>query len=155
MSPRPEFRLVRVYDTDDPGEAGYRVLVDRLWPRGVTRADAALDEWLKDAAPSAELRRWYGHDVQRFEEFASRYRAELGRSPASVAADRLIALARTETITLLTATRDVEHSGARVLRDHLLGRASRSRRRTRPPHRPADDAVRRGDRTGDGEGSDR
>jgi uncharacterized protein YeaO (DUF488 family) len=151
MLPSPEFRLVRVYDADDRSDAGYRVLVDRLWPRGVTHADAALDEWLKDAAPSAELRRWYGHDVQRFEEFARRYRAELGRSPASVAVDRLIALARTETITLLTATRDVEHSGARVLRDHLLGRASRSLRRSSTPHPPTDDAVRRGDRTGDGE----
>ena len=152
MPPPPEFRLVRVYDADDDrSDAGYRVLVDRLWPRGVTRADAALDEWLKDAAPSAELRRWYGHDVQLFEEFARRYRAELGRSPASVAVDRLIALADTETITLLTATRDVEHSGARVLRDHLLGRASLSRRQTLTAHRAIDAAVSRGVRTGDGE----
>jgi uncharacterized protein YeaO (DUF488 family) len=142
----PEVRLHRVYDADDPGDTGHRVLVDRLWPRGVTRADAALDEWLKDAAPSDELRRWYGHDVQRFEEFARRYRAELRRSPALAAVDRLIALTRTETVTLLTATRDVEHSGARVLRDHLIGRASRSRRRT---------STSRGDRTSDGEGRPR
>ena len=65
--------------------AGYRVLVDRLWPRGITKAEAALDEWLKDVAPSTELRRWYGHDVERFDEFARRYRAELRRPPASVA----------------------------------------------------------------------
>jgi uncharacterized protein YeaO (DUF488 family) len=115
----PEIRLIRVYDADDRSDAGYRVLVDRLWPRGVSRADAALDEWLKDAAPSAELRRWYGHDVKLFKEFARRYRAELRRLPASAAVDHLVALANTETITLLTATRDVEHSAARVLRDHL------------------------------------
>jgi uncharacterized protein YeaO (DUF488 family) len=151
MRPPPKFRLVRVYDADDRSEAGYRVLVDRLWPRGVTRADATLDEWLKDAAPSAELRRWYGHDVQLFEEFARRYRAELGRLPASAAVDHLLALANTESITLLTATRDVEHSGARVLRDYLLGRASRSRRRTLTSHRATGDAVSRGGRTGGGE----
>ena len=141
MWPPPELRVGRVYDADDRSNAGYRILVDRLWPRGVTRADAALDEWLKDAAPSAELRRWYGHDVQLFEEFARRYRAELGRSPASVAVDRLIALADTKTITLLTATRDVEHSGARVLRDLLLSRGSRSRRRTSTSHPATDDAA--------------
>jgi uncharacterized protein YeaO (DUF488 family) len=151
MPPPPEFRLIRVYDADDRSDPGYRVLVDRLWPRGVTRADAALDEWLKDAAPSAELRRWYGHDVQLFEEFARRYRAELGRSPASAAVDHLIALANAETITLLTATRDVEHSGARVLRDYLVGRASRSRRRTSTSRWAADDAVGRGGRTGGSE----
>ena len=98
-----------------------------LWPRGVTKADAALDEWLKDAAPSTELRRWYGHDVERFEEFARRYRAELRRPPASAAVDRLVELARTQTITLLTATRDVEHSGARVLHEVLTRRARASR----------------------------
>jgi uncharacterized protein YeaO (DUF488 family) len=122
------FRLAGLYAADHPSDSGYRVLVDRLWPRGVTRADAALDEWLKDAAPSAELRRWYGHDARLFDEFSRRYRVELGRSPASLAVDHLIALAGTETITLLTATRDLEHSGARVLRDHLLDRASRSHR---------------------------
>jgi uncharacterized protein YeaO (DUF488 family) len=149
--PPPEVFLARVYDADDRGDSGYRVLVDRLWPRGVTRADAALDEWLKDAAPTSELRRWYGHDVRRFEEFARRYRADLGRPPASVAVERLIALARADTITLLTATRDVEHSGARVLRDHLLGRAVRSRRRTSTSNRGTDDAVSRSNCMGDRE----
>ena len=112
----------------DLADDRYRVLVDRLWPRGVTKADAALDEWLKDAAPSTELRRWYGHDVQRFEEFARRYRAELRRPPASIASEHLVELARTEPITLLTATRDVEHSGALVLDRRLTSRASRSGR---------------------------
>jgi uncharacterized protein YeaO (DUF488 family) len=131
--PRRDIQLRRVYDHDDPGDAAYRVLVDRLWPRGMAKADVAMDEWLRDAAPSTELRRWYGHDVHRFDEFARRYRAELRRPPASAAVDRLIDLARTGTITLLTATRDVEHSGARVLQERLSSQAPRSRRRAPPP----------------------
>jgi uncharacterized protein YeaO (DUF488 family) len=129
MPPRPEINLHRVYDGRD---TGYRVLVDRLWPRGITKPKAALDEWLRDVAPSTELRRWYGHDVTRFEEFARLYRAELRRPPASHAVQRLIELAQTRTVTLLTATRDVEHSGARVLQERLTSRASRSRRRAPP-----------------------
>jgi uncharacterized protein YeaO (DUF488 family) len=82
MPPPGELCLSRVYD-DQPDDPSYRVLVDRLWPRGVTTADAGLDEWLKDVAPSAELRRWYDHDVDKFIEFARRYRAELRRPPAS------------------------------------------------------------------------
>jgi uncharacterized protein YeaO (DUF488 family) len=127
MPQHSDVHLRRVYDLGDRDEASYRVLVDRLWPRGITKADAALDEWLKDAAPSTELRRWYGHDVQRFEDFARRYRAELGRPPASVALKHLTEVARREPVTLLTATHDVEHSGARVLQKRLTSRASRSR----------------------------
>jgi uncharacterized protein YeaO (DUF488 family) len=112
---------------DEAGE-GYRVLVDRLWPRGVTKAEAALDEWLTDAAPSPELRRWYGHRVERFDEFARRYRAELRRQPASSAVERLVELANEQPVTLLTATRDVEHSGARVLQQVLTRRAARPER---------------------------
>lgn len=120
MTPRqgvPEVR--RIYDD---GGTGYRVLIDRLWPRGVKKADADLDEWLKDAAPTTELRRWYGHDPERFTEFARRYRAELRHPPASDAVDHLLELAATRPVILLTATRDVEHSGARVLHDHLESR---------------------------------
>jgi uncharacterized protein YeaO (DUF488 family) len=109
----------------DAGETGYRVLVDRLWPRGITKAEAALDAWLTDAAPSHELRRWYGHRVDRFDEFARRYRTELRRPPASTAVDRLVGLTREHPVTLLTATRDIEHSGARVLQQVLTGGASR------------------------------
>jgi len=111
------FDVERIYAADN--RPGYRVLVDRLWPRGMKRQDAALDEWLKDAAPSSELRRWFGHDPDHFEEFARRYRAELARPPASDAVERLRGLARHQQVTLLTATRDVEHSGAQVLVDHL------------------------------------
>jgi uncharacterized protein YeaO (DUF488 family) len=109
----------RVYDTGPTAPGGFRVLVDRLWPRGVRKADAGIDEWLKDAAPSTELRRWYGHDVSRFDEFTRRYRAELARPPASAAVEHLEAIADRQLLTLITATRDVDHSGAAVLRDHL------------------------------------
>jgi uncharacterized protein YeaO (DUF488 family) len=133
MSHRRDVELRRIYDGAGQDHAGYRVLVDRLWPRGITKADAALDEWLKDAAPSTELRRWYGHDVRRFDEFARRYRAELRRPPASIAVARLIERARTETITLLTATRDVEHSGARVLHQLVTLSASQDPAPSSPP----------------------
>ena len=116
-----DLEVRRIYH-DDAGPAGYRVLVDRLWPRGVKKADANLDEWLKDAAPSTELRRWYGHDPERFPEFARRYRAELRRPPAALAVDHLLELGSTQPLVLLTATGDVEHSGACVLRDHLASR---------------------------------
>ena len=116
MRAHREMTVRRVYDDE---QTGYRVLVDRLWPRGISKADAALDGWLKDVAPTTELRRWYGHDPGRFEEFARRYRAELGGPPASDAVDRLVELAETESVTLLTATRDVERSGAEVLRQFI------------------------------------
>lgn len=112
----------RVYDDPSPETDGCRVLVDRLWPRGLSFADAALDEWLKDVAPSADLRRWYDHDWPRYAEFARRYRAELREPPAAEGVVRLRRLAQAETLTLLTATRDVEHSGAGVLLEHLLDR---------------------------------
>ena len=118
---RPGFGVQRIYqDLDDRGS--YRVLVDRLWPRGVKKEDAALDEWSKDVAPSAELRRWYGHDPAKFDEFARRYRDELSQPPASEAVAHLRGVAREQHVTLLTATRDVDRSGARVLHDHLRAR---------------------------------
>lgn len=119
MTGRTGVEVRRVYDTDDAAFVGYRVLVDRLWPRGISKADAALDEWCKDAAPSTELRRWYSHDVARFTEFDRRYRGELAQPPGSDAVERLAALAGRQRLTLLTATRDVEYSGAEVLRRHL------------------------------------
>ena len=90
------------------------------------KAEAALDEWLSDAAPSSDLRRWYGHRVERFDEFVRRYRAELRHPPASAAVDRLVELACKQPVTLLTATRDAEHSGARVLQQVLVRRAPAS-----------------------------
>ena len=110
-----ELLLKRVYLDADPGD-GYRALVDRLWPRGVRKADARLDAWAKELAPSSELRRWYGHDPSRFEAFADRYRAELRERPE--VADRRRRAAR-ETVTLLTATKDMEHAHVRVLAEAL------------------------------------
>ena len=129
-------QVIRAYDTS--GSAGYRALVDRLWPRGVSKSQADIDEWIKDVAPSTELRRWYGHDTARFEEFARRYRDELTRSPAAEAVQHLVSIARRRRLTLITATRDVEHSGAVVLCEHLQSHinATPSRRaRSQPPAR--------------------
>jgi uncharacterized protein YeaO (DUF488 family) len=108
----------RIYGLE-PGGGDYRVLVDRLWPRGIRRQDAALDEWAKELAPSSELRRWYGHDPAKFDQFARRYRTELYGVSAADGLLRLRALARQRLVILVTATRDLEHSGALVLRDVL------------------------------------
>jgi uncharacterized protein YeaO (DUF488 family) len=120
-APMGDVDVIRAYE--DPGRrpGEHRVLVDRLWPRGVQKAALDFDEWAKDAAPSAELRRWYGHAPERFSEFARRYRAELDREPGAPIVERLRELARGRgRLVLLTATRDVEHSGAAVLRDVLI-----------------------------------
>ncbi len=101
----------RVYDPPGPNE-GYRVLVDRLWPRGVKKEDLHHDEWLEQVAPSAALRRWFGHDPERFDEFERRYRREL---EDNADLDRLVAIAEDRPLTLLCAARDTEHNQARVL----------------------------------------
>lgn len=98
---------------------GVRVLVDRVWPRGVRKEDAHLDEWLREVAPSAELRRWYGHGPERFAEFRHRYLAELRNPQHREVAQHLRSLAREQDLTLLTATQDVEHSQAAVLAEWL------------------------------------
>jgi len=116
----PTVEVRRVYDKREPSEGDFRALVDRLWPRGISKASLRLDEWAKEVAPSTELRRWYGHDPDRFDEFARRYRAELEQQPASDALARLVDSAATGTLVLLTATKDVEHSGAAVLREFLV-----------------------------------
>lgn len=115
-----EVRLRRVYEPVSP-EDGKRVLVDRVWPRGLSKDKAHLDEWEKDVAPSTELRKWYGHDVDKFEEFTDRYAAELREPGRAAALDRLRELAGDGTITLLTATRDIGHSQAAVLAARLRG----------------------------------
>ncbi|MFC4586038.1 DUF488 domain-containing protein [Sphaerisporangium corydalis] len=114
--------LRRVYD-DPAAEEGKRVLVDRLWPRGLTEEAAHVDEWLKDVAPSNELRTWYGHDPERWEEFGRRYLAELGDATHRSALDGLREMLRTGPVTLLTATKVIEHSHAAILAD-LLGEQS-------------------------------
>jgi uncharacterized protein YeaO (DUF488 family) len=118
-------RLRRVYD-DPSFEDGARVLVDRVWPRGLTKAAVHPDEWVKDIAPSTPLRRWYGHRPERFTEFRDRYLVELRDARQAAALDRLRELARSRTVTLLTASRDIERSQAAVLRDLLCdARAAR------------------------------
>jgi len=114
-----EIRLKRAYD--DPAEDdGYRVLIDRLWPRGVSRERARLDEWAKELAPSAELRRWFGHEPARFAEFRARYEVELGEQEAKL--DELRGRARQGTLTLVYGARDTEHNDAVVLADVLRRR---------------------------------
>jgi uncharacterized protein YeaO (DUF488 family) len=113
-------RLRRVYEEPSP-EDGTRVLVDRLWPRGLTKEKAALDEWVKDVAPSTELRRWYGHDPARFEEFRRRYERELEGPEQAAALSGLRDTASRQTVTLLTATKDIDHSEAAVLGGLLSG----------------------------------
>jgi uncharacterized protein YeaO (DUF488 family) len=110
---RMAVRVGRVYDRT-PAH-GTRVLVDRLWPRGVRRDDERIDEWLAEVAPSTELRRWYGHEVDRFAEFAERYAAELDDEAHREALAALRALTKARTVTLVTATKDVDHSQAAVL----------------------------------------
>ncbi|WP_327048079.1 DUF488 family protein [Microbispora sp. NBC_01189] len=110
----------RIYEESSP-EDGRRVLVDRVWPRGMRRADAHLDEWLRDVAPSTELRRWYGHEPARFAEFRRRYLTELREPARRQAVDHLRDIAGHDRLTLLTATRDVEHSQAAVLAEWLTG----------------------------------
>ena len=117
-----QVNVKRVYD-DAADSDGMRVLVDRMWPRGMRKDAAELDDWNKEVAPSSELRRWYGHDPDRFEEFSARYRDELDERTDEL--DTLIDGLGTKKLTLLTATKDVEHSHAVVLADVLRDRRSR------------------------------
>jgi uncharacterized protein YeaO (DUF488 family)/DNA-binding MarR family transcriptional regulator len=116
-----EVQVSRVYD-DVTASPARRVLVDRLWPRGVARSEVHIDEWVKDVAPSTELRKWYGHVPERFDEFARRYRRELDQSPACELLERLREQAQVQGMILVTATRDVAHSGAVVLQAVLADR---------------------------------
>lgn len=113
----PKVRIKRAYDAPAPGD-GTRVLVDRLWPRGVKKADADIARWLKEIAPSSELRKWFGHDPQRWEEFRRRYRTELATQRELVA--ELRDLARKGPLTLIYSAHDAAHNQAVVLRETLL-----------------------------------
>lgn len=109
-------RIKRVYD-EPAAEDGQRILVDRLWPRGISKDKAHIDEWLKEIAPSDELRKWFGHDPARWEEFRERYRQELEAKAELVAGLR--ELAAEGTVTLLFAAKDEEHNNAVVLKEML------------------------------------
>lgn len=109
-------RLKRAYEPPAPTD-GYRVLIDRLWPRGVARANARVDEWARELAPSTELRRWFGHDPARFAEFRQRYVEELSAEEEKLR--ELRGRARNTTLTLVYGARDTEHNDAVVLAELL------------------------------------
>jgi uncharacterized protein YeaO (DUF488 family) len=122
--------LRRVYDAPTRND-GYRVLVDRLWPRGTRRADAQLDEWCRDLAPSDDLRRWFGHDPCRFAEFDRRYRVELTDHLDTV--ERLTERVDSGRVTLVYGARDSKHNNAVVLRDVIEERRAGRPADKRPP----------------------
>lgn len=109
-----KIQIKRVYEPADHTD-GYRVLVDRLWPRGLTKESAAVDEWLRNIAPSAELRRWFGHEPERWTDFKRRYLDELHNEPAAAALERLREVAARQRVTLLYGAKDEAHNNAVVL----------------------------------------
>jgi uncharacterized protein YeaO (DUF488 family) len=111
-------QLKRAYDALEASD-GTRVLVDRLWPRGLTKERAHIDLWMKEVAPSTELRKWYGHDPARFDEFRRRYLLELHSEAAQQALDQLRSLAQQGTVTLIVAARDSDHSEGAILLELL------------------------------------
>jgi uncharacterized protein YeaO (DUF488 family) len=115
-------RLKRAYEPPEKTD-GTRILVDRLWPRGVSKEEAKLDEWIKEIAPSSELRTWFGHDPRRWDEFRKRYRSELAEHSETL--KDLRRRAREGPITLVYSARDEIHNDAIVLRNVILGRAEK------------------------------
>jgi uncharacterized protein YeaO (DUF488 family) len=116
-----QLRIARVYDPREPDD-GVRVLIDRLWPRGVTKAGLELTAWMRDIAPSSVLRKWYGHDPSRAAEFAEQYRAELSGPEQQAGIDELAQLAGRQRLTLLTATKDLHLSHAVILAEEIAAR---------------------------------
>lgn len=131
-------RIRRAYEVPRADD-GYRVLVDRLWPRGRTKASVRLDDWAKDLGPSTDLRKWFGHDPARWAEFKRRYKVEL-RSPERVRVlDELASRARAGMVTLVYGARDEEHNEARVIAEKVeqrLTTAKRSRTASEPGRSP-------------------
>ena len=112
----PKISIKRIYDPPSPGD-GFRILVDRLWPRGVSKTDAAIDHWAKDLAPSTGLRKWFNHDPAKWEGFQEKYRQEL--EGKSAALRELLGKFGDRPMTLLFAAKDTEHNEALVLKDVL------------------------------------
>ena len=115
-----EIRIKRIYEPPEPGD-GYRLLVDRLWPRGVSNESASLDAWMKEVAPSSELRRWFGHDASRWQEFKRRYAVELGTRQGLVA--EILSRARERPVTLIYSARDRDRNQAVALAEYLAAKA--------------------------------
>ncbi len=134
-----EIKIKRIYEPQSEAD-GRRVLVDRLWPRGVSKQRAQLDEWLKDVAPSPSLRVWFGHKAESFPEFSQLYRAELDAAPAKQPPVlHLLKIAETDTLTLVYAAKSETVNHAAVLRQYLLERAMRPQQPGSPPssfHQP-------------------
>jgi uncharacterized protein YeaO (DUF488 family) len=127
-------QIKRTYDPPARGD-GRRILVERLWPRGMTKERLAADAWLKEVAPSTKLRKWFDHRVERWAEFQRRYRRELSDNPNSW--EPILDAAGERTVTLLYSAHDTVHNGAVVLSDYLVERAARRLRgRVRHAHRP-------------------
>ncbi|HZT07678.1 MAG TPA: DUF488 family protein [Chloroflexota bacterium] len=114
-------RLRRIYEPPEPDD-GVRILVDRLWPRGLKKEDAHIDAWLRDVAPSSDLRRWFGHDAGRWSDFRARYRAELQEPERAADLQRLVDEARKGPVTILCAAHDLEQSNGAVIRDLIAER---------------------------------
>lgn len=120
-------QIKRAYEKPEPGD-GYRVLVDGLWPRGQSKAKLKIDEWMRDLAPSASLRKWYGHEPEKWEEFRKRYRQELSKSPRKELLEQLIGLARNRKLTMVFGAQAAGISNAAVLQEIIRGRLERPRR---------------------------
>lgn len=133
---KPTIFLERIYDHGR--QRGYRVLIDRLWPRGVTKESAALDEWCKEVAPSSSLRKWYGHEPARWKEFQKKYERELRAQKA--AARALLRRAGRKKMVLVYGAKDKEHAHAHVLKKYLL-KVSRESGAVRKPSLPARTGV--------------
>jgi uncharacterized protein YeaO (DUF488 family) len=121
-------KIKRVYEQPDKDD-GRRILVDRLWPRGLTKEKAGVDLWLKDIAPSTELRKWFGHDPERWEEFKERYRAELAEAGKMEVLRDIAERAREENVTLLFGAKDIRHNDARALEAFIREVKHQSQRR--------------------------
>lgn len=114
-----KLQIKRAYDPESK-EDGFRILVDRLWPRGIKKSDLKLDLWLKDVAPSADLRKWYDHDPAKWEEFKKKYAAELDENPESW--EQIKQKLKHSTVTLIYAAHDSEHSNALFLQNYILSK---------------------------------
>jgi uncharacterized protein YeaO (DUF488 family) len=147
----PEVTVRRVYD-DLPSRRETRVLVDRVWPRGIRKEALHLDEWVRDVAPSTELRKWYGHDPEKFSEFRRRYIAELTQPGPQAALGRLRTLAAAGPVTLLTATRDVDRGNAAVLAEILCQDSPRASATTAPADQSTGKLARTSNGGGPGDG---
>ncbi len=113
-------KIKRVYDPPSPGVDGKRVLIDRLWPRGLKKEDAHIDEWMKDIGPSNELRKWFGHDPEKWGEFKKRFFLELHEKPDMV--DEIVNAARRDTVTLLFGSKEERFNNAVALKEYIEAR---------------------------------